>query len=40
VNEYMAELRRIALHCDYGTHLDEALRDQFVSGLWSENMLK
>jgi len=40
VNEYMAELRRLALHCDYGTHLDEVLRDQFVSGLQSENMFK
>lgn len=31
---------RLALHCNYGTHLDEALQDQFMGGLNSEAMQK
>ena len=38
--DFIAELRKLSLHCDYETHLDEALRDQFVSGLRSEAMHK
>lgn len=40
VPDFIAELRRLAIHCNYGTHLDDALRDQFVSGLRSEAMHK
>ena len=31
--EYLAELRRLAAHCQFGEYLDEALRDRFVCGL-------
>ena len=33
ISEYLAELRRMATHCDFGTFLDQALRDRFVCGL-------
>ena len=33
VLEYAAELRRLAITCDFGTFLDTALRDKFVFGL-------
>lgn len=40
VLEYAAELRRLAITCDFGTFLDTALRDKFVFGLRSEPMRK
>lgn len=40
VSHFMAELRRLAIFCDYADHLNDALRDQFVSGLGSEAILK
>ena len=40
VLEYAAELRRLAITCDFGTFLDEALRDRFVCGLKSEQVQK
>ena len=40
VLEYAAELRRLAITCDFGTFLDTALRDNFVFGLRSEPMRK
>ena len=36
VANFVAELRRLATNCEFGTHLDEALRDRFVCGLSSE----
>ena len=33
VASYMAALRRLADKCEYGNHLEEALRDRFVCGL-------
>ena len=36
VAQYVAELRRLSTHCNYGTFLDAALRDRFVCGLKSE----
>ena len=33
VAEYIAELRRLATHCQFKTFLQEALRDRFVCGL-------
>ena len=38
--EYMAELRRLAVHCEFGNYLDQALRDQLICGLRSENIQK
>lgn len=36
VNDYVVELKRLSVHCDFGTFLDDALRDRFVCGLKSE----
>ncbi len=36
VADFVAELRRLATHCEFQTYLDEALRDRFVCGLRSE----
>ena len=33
VNDYIAELRRLSEHCEFGEKLDEYLRDRFVCGL-------
>ena len=33
VTEYMADLRRLATHCEFGDFLSQALRDRFVCGL-------
>ena len=38
VTEYMAELRRLATHCNFGTNLDATLCDRLVGGLRSEAM--
>ena len=35
VLEYIAELRRLATHCEFGAFLQEALRDRLVCGLRS-----
>ena len=36
IASFVAELRRLSLHCGYGENLSTALRDQFVMGLHSE----
>lgn len=36
VSEYMAELRRLAEHCQFGEGLSDALRDRLVCGLHNE----
>ncbi|MDD9817031.1 MAG: reverse transcriptase domain-containing protein, partial [Gammaproteobacteria bacterium] len=36
VADYEAELRRLAIHCQFGEYLDQALRDRLVCGLKSE----
>ena len=33
IADYMAELRRLAMHCDFGRQLNEALRDRLICGL-------
>ncbi len=38
--EYVAELRGLATHSEFGSYLDEALRDQFVCGLKDEGTQK
>lgn len=36
IADYVAELRRLTAHCEFGTFLNDALRDRFVCGLRSE----
>ena len=38
IAEYDAALRKLAIHCKFGTYLEEALRDRFVCGLRNEAM--
>ena len=40
VAEYIAELRRLASTCEFGTFLEEALRDRLVCGLRSDSTRK
>ena len=40
VAEYVAQLRRLSVNCEFGAHLDDALRDRLVCGLRSEAMQK
>ena len=40
VAEYLAELRRLATHCEFGDYLSEALQDQLVCGLCNEGAQK
>ena len=36
ISSFMAELRKLSEHCDFGEFLDDALRDRFVCGLHSQ----
>lgn len=38
VTDYLVAIRKLSKYCEYGTHLDEALRDRLVSGLASESI--
>ena len=38
--EFEAALRKLSLHCEFETHLEEALRDRFVCGLKNEAVQK
>ena len=40
IQEYLAELRKLAQHCAFGEFLNDALRDRFVCGLRSQAALK
>ena len=40
VQGFIADLRHLAITCDFGAFLDRALRDQFVFGLHSEQIRK
>ena len=40
IAEYIAELRRLSTHCEFGAYLDQALRDRLVCGLQSESIQK
>ena len=40
VAEYVAGLRLLTRHCEFGAYLDDALRDRFVCGLRSETIQK
>lgn len=36
VSDFIVALKQLSTNCDFGTHLDDALRDRFVSGLRAE----
>jgi len=38
IAEYVVALKQLSTHCDFGAHLNDALRDRFVSGLKSEDV--
>ena len=38
VVQYMAELRKLSEHCEFGGNLDESMRDRLVCGLNNERM--
>ena len=40
VAEYVAELRRLATHCQFGNYFDEALRDRLVCGIRNSGIQK
>ena len=40
VTQYIAELRKLAEFCSFGTNLNDSLRDRFVCGLKAENIQK
>ena len=40
IAEYLAELRRLATHCQFGGFLEEALRDRLVCGMRHESAQK
>ena len=40
MKEFAAELRHLTIHCDFGDHLNEALRDCSMCGLNSETTQK
>ena len=40
IPNFVADLRRLAANCKFGTHLNDALRDRFVCGLHSESVQK
>jgi len=40
IAQYMAELRWMATHCDFGAYLNDALRDRLVCGLSNANIQK
>ena len=40
VQDYVADLRRLAITCEFGDFLDQALRDRFVCGLKTDSIQK
>lgn len=40
ISEFVAALKKLAQTCNFGTHLERCLRDKFVHGLKSENIVK
>lgn len=40
VAEFLADLRKLSIRCEFGTFLDQALRDRFVCGVRNETMQK
>ncbi len=40
IADYIATLRKLALHCEFEEYLDQALQDRLVCGLLSEHIQK
>ena len=40
IADFIAEMRRLAINCEFEDKLEDVLRNQFVSGLQSETMHK
>ena len=40
ISDYVAELRRLATHCELGAYLNKPLRDRLVYGIRSEGTQK
>ena len=40
VSDYLAELRKLSLYCEFGTNLNDSLRDRLVCGLHNELIQK
>ena len=40
VHDYVAKLRRLAMHCDFGDYSNQALRDRLVCRIRKENIQK
>ena len=40
ISDYVAELKRLSLHCNFGENLNDAVRDRLVCGLRSESIQK
>ena len=40
ISDFIAEMRRLAINCEFENKLEDALRNQYVSGLQSETMHK
>ena len=38
ITEYLAELRKLTLNCEFKDYLDQALKDRFVCGLQNNNI--
>ena len=38
ITEYLAELRKLTLNCEFKDYLDQALKDHFVCGLQNNNI--
>ncbi|XP_061714493.1 uncharacterized protein LOC133523008 [Cydia pomonella] len=38
IADFIADLQRLTKYCDFGTWLDDSLRDQFVCGLYNETI--
>jgi hypothetical protein len=40
INTYVAEIKELSEHCEFGTALNDSLRDRFVCGLYNESIQK
>ncbi|CAB3984637.1 oocyte zinc finger 6-like [Paramuricea clavata] len=40
INTYVAEIKKLSKHCEFGTALNDSLRGRFVCGLYNESIQK